>query len=145
MRGRRLTVHDNSPATSTFLSCHVPWFWRAMRDDDPSCWRMACDPIVYTRTAIDFDPVSQCCPTGDCHAYAPVLTRTLCALSGTVSTCPDRMSFDRWCLYHRPSSCDRVRAAFLRRALAPYLRQVAFARRFRRSPFGPVAVGRFIT
>lgn len=50
---------------------------------DFSCWRMACDPIVYTRTAIDFDPVSQCCPTGNCHAYAPVLTRTLCALSGT--------------------------------------------------------------
>lgn len=42
-----------------------------MRDYGSPCWRMACAQSVYTRTAIDFGPVSQCCPTGICHAYAP--------------------------------------------------------------------------
>lgn len=116
-----------------------------MRDYDPSCLRMACDPVVYTRTAIDFGPVSQCCPTGDCHAYAPVLTRTLCALSGTVSICPYNRYRASGVCTTGPCTIIRGRIAFLRRALAPYLRQVTFVRRFRRSPFGPVAVGRFIT
>ena len=96
-------------------------------DYELSCLRMACDPIVYTRTAIDFDSVSQCCPTGICHAYAPVLSRTLCALSGTASTCPDRMSFDRGCLYPRPSPCDRVRVAFLQGAVSPVRPQPSLA------------------
>lgn len=119
-------------------------------DYDFSCWRMACDPIVYTRTAIDFGPVSQCCqlvivmPTPPCsharYALCPALyPPALYNRYSTGGVCTAGIAIFR--LY----PIKRVRVAFLRRALAPYLRQVAFARRFRRSPFGPVAVGRFIT